>query len=92
MSLCSSGATAGPTEHLLRFAVLWCGSAELRGDREEGDKGAAAEPFGCAQAGQLNMLGRLRPAWAPVWGPGPLDSVALLLLPLCVRDRPLPSS
>lgn len=37
----------------------------------KGDKGAAAEPFGCAQGGLAHHVGRLRPAWAPVWGPGP---------------------
>ncbi|KAI4812282.1 hypothetical protein KUCAC02_023683, partial [Chaenocephalus aceratus] len=39
-----------------------------------GDKGAAAEPFGCAQGRPAQHVGRLRPAWAPVWGPGPLHS------------------
>ncbi|KAM7385380.1 hypothetical protein PAMP_001467 [Pampus punctatissimus] len=51
----------------------------------KGDKGAAAEPFGCAQGGPAQHVGRLRPAWAPVWGPGPCT------LLLCVRERPLPS-
>lgn len=44
----------------------------------KGDKGAAAEPFGCAQGRPAQHVGRLRPAWAPVWGPGPLHSVPLL--------------
>lgn len=37
----------------------------------KGDKGAAAEPFGCAQGRPAQHVGRLSPAWAPVWGPGP---------------------
>lgn len=51
----------------------------------KGDKGAAAEPFGCAQGRPAQHVGRLRPAWAPVWGPGPCS------LLLSVRERPLPS-
>ncbi|KAK1905886.1 Triosephosphate isomerase [Dissostichus eleginoides] len=43
---------------------------------QKGDKGAAAEPFGCAQGRPAQHVGRLRPAWAPVWGPGPLHSAA----------------